>query len=215
MKTVCPLQDRNRPRWIALIAVTIVLVSPAIPSEAGAGQTEPPASQHANQQLPTEKQTTLGRYLTAREAFEKWKAESGKPIIVDVRTPEEFLFVGHANMAWNVPFAAQSYVWDSATRQFPTRLLPDFVSRVEQIAKPDDTLLVMCRSGASSAQAVELLLRAGFQNVYNITDGFEGDLVDDPNSVFHGQRLVNGWKNSGLPWTYDVDPKRMLLPPSR
>jgi rhodanese-related sulfurtransferase len=210
MKTVGRLQDRNRLRWIALLAVTIMLVSPAIPSEAGAGQTEPSSSQ-----LPTEKQTTLGRYLTAREAFEKWKAESMKPIIVDVRTPEEFLFVGHADMAWNVPVAAQSYVWDSTTRQFPMRLLPDFVSRVEQIANSDNTLLVMCRSGARSAQAVELLVRAGFQNVYNITDGFEGDLVDDPNSVFHGQRLVNGWKNSGLPWTYDVDPKRMLLPSSR
>ena len=71
MKTVGPLQDRNRLRWIALLAATIMLVSPAIPSEAGAGQTEPPASHQANQQLPAEKQTALGRYLTAREAFEK------------------------------------------------------------------------------------------------------------------------------------------------
>jgi hypothetical protein len=92
MKTVGPLQDRNRLRWIALLAVTIMLVSPAIPSEAGAGQ--PPASHQANQQLPAEKQTTLGRYLTAREAFEKWKAESMKPIIVDVSHPRRILVRG-------------------------------------------------------------------------------------------------------------------------
>ena len=94
------------------------------------------------------------------------------------------------------------------------RPLPDFVSRVEQIAEHSDTLLVMCRSGGRSVRAVELLTRAGFSNVYNISDGMEGDLVTDTNSVFRGQRMVNGWKNSGLPWTYDVDPKRMVLPPS-
>ena len=85
---------------------------------------------------------------------------------------------------------------------------------VLQIAKHSDTLLVMCRSGGRSALAVELLTRAGFSNVYNISDGMEGDLVTDTNSVFRGQRMVNGWKNSGLPWTYDVDPKRMVLPPN-
>jgi len=95
------------------------------------------------------------------------------------------------------------------------RLLPDFIARVEQIAKRDDTLLVMCRSGSRSAQAVALLQQAGFGHVFDISDGMEGDLVDDPRSVFQGQRMVNGWKNSGLPWTYNVDPKRMILPTTR
>jgi len=40
----------------------------------------------------------------------------------------------------------------------------------------------------------------------------EGSKVDDPESVFHGIRLKNGWKVSGLPWTYDLDPGRMELP---
>jgi len=63
--------------------------------------------------------------------------------------------------------------------------------------------------------AVNLLANAGFRNVYNITDGMEGDEVKDPDSVFDGQRLVNGWKNSGLPWTYKIDPERMVLPEQR
>jgi hypothetical protein len=37
----------------------------------------------------------------------------------------------------------------------------------------------------------------------------ERDVVDDPGSVFQGQRMKNGWKNSGLPWTYEPDPNRM------
>ena len=70
----------------------------------------------------------------------------------------------------------------------------------------------MCRSGGRSAFAVNMLSKAGFKNVYNIIDGFEGDKVKNPNSYFNGKRLVNGWKNSGAPWTYDLDPKLMYLP---
>jgi rhodanese-related sulfurtransferase len=60
--------------------------------------------------------------------------------------------------------------------------------------------------------AVNLLAKAGFKNVYNITDGMEGDAVKDAESMFRGQRLVNGWKNAGLPWTYEIDPARLVLP---
>jgi len=165
--------------------------------------------------LVKEKQTTLGLYLTAREAYERWKASPGKVKVLDVRTPEEFLFLGHAEMAWNVPVAIQTFKWDAAKKQFPMQPLPDFVDRVRKIASPEDTLLLMCRSGGRSAIAVNLLASAGFKNVYNITDGFEGDTVEDPASVFDGQHMVNGWRNSGLPWTYDVDPARVVLPPGR
>ena len=162
--------------------------------------------------LPKEKQTVLGLYVTAKEAFEMWKAAPGKVKILDVRTPEEYLYVGHPAMAWKIPVAAQSYEWDATKGQFPMKLLPDFVSRVSEVAKPKETLLVMCRSGGRSAIAANLLARAGYTNVYNITDGMEGDAVKNPDSLFVGQRLVNGWKNSGLPWTCDLTPDRMLLP---
>ena len=79
------------------------------------------------------------------------------------------------------------------------------------MAKPDDTILAMCRSGGRSAIAANMLAKAGFTKVYNIVDGMEGDSVTDPASVFQGQRLVNGWKNAGCPWTYALTPERMLL----
>jgi len=127
-----PLTEVNLVRWIKLVA-TICLLIPATPSKSESGTDELSAAQG----LPAVTQSN--RVLTAREAYAKWQAESRKPIILDVRTAEEFLFVGHAEMAWNVPVAAQSYIWDSATGQFPMRPLPDFVSRVEQIAKHSDT----------------------------------------------------------------------------
>ena len=64
--------------------------------------------------LPQAKQTVLGLYVTAKAAFGMWKNASDKVRILDVRTPEEYLFVGHPDMAWKIPVAAQSYVWDAA-----------------------------------------------------------------------------------------------------
>jgi rhodanese-related sulfurtransferase len=165
--------------------------------------------------MPKLKETALGLYVTAEEAYEKWKAAPEKVKIIDVRTPEEFLFVGHPPMAWKIPVAIQSYEWDADKKQFPMKPLPDFVSRVSEVAKPDETLLVMCRSGGRSAIAVNMLAKAGFKHAYNIIDGMEGDAVEDPDSVFLGQRLKNGWKNSGCPWTYKLTSDQMVLPRDR
>jgi rhodanese-related sulfurtransferase len=161
-------------------------------------------------ELPEEKQTTLGLYVTSKEAYEIWKTNSNNVKILDVRTLEEYFFVGHADMAWNIPVFFQSYEWDAEKKHFPMKPNSDFISQVKKIANLGDTILVTCRSGGRSAMAVNFLADAGFKNVYNITDGFEGDMVKDPESVFQGQRLMNGWKNSGLPWTYKIDPKLML-----
>jgi rhodanese-related sulfurtransferase len=90
------------------------------------------------------------------------------------------------------------------------RPLADFVSRVQTIAQPGDTIYVMCRSGGRSAIAVNLLANAGYSRVFQIVDGMEGDVISDADSVFRGQRLKNGWKNSGCPWTYKLTPDRML-----
>ena len=199
--------------WLSLALVAAIGL--AIAPGASAAETNQPAAAPAKPELVKEKQTTLGLYVTSKEAYEKWKANPDQIKIIDVRTPEEYLFVGHPTMAWKIPLAAQSYEWDTEKKHYPMKPLPDFVARVSAVAKPDDTLLVMCRSGGRSAMAVNALAKAGFKNVYNITDGMEGDAVEDPNSVFVGQRLVNGWKNSGCPWTYKLTPDRMVLPKVR
>ena len=163
-------------------------------------------------ELPKGKQTTLGLYVTAREAYEKWQAAPDQVKIIDVRTPEEYLFVGHPTMAWKIPVAVQLYQWDAEKKQYPMKLLPDFVSRVQAVAKPDDTLLVMCRSGGRSAIAVNMLAKAGFTKAYNVIDGMEGDANADSDQVAQAQPLKEGWKNSGCPWTKKLTPERMVLP---
>lgn len=156
--------------------------------------------------LPPEKQTALGLYVTSQEAYAKWQADPENVIILDVRTPEEFLFVGHPPMAWMVPVIAQSYEWDAEKGKFPMAMLPDFVSRVQQVAKPDATILITCRSGGRSAIACNLLAKAGFTQAHNIIDGMEGDGNGDSDSTPQG-----GWKNTGCPWTKTTTPERMIL----
>jgi len=161
--------------------------------------------------LPKGKQTSLGLYVTAEEAYDKWLTAPDAVKVLDVRTLEEYIYVGHAPMAWNIPFVTQTHEWDADKGYFAYRPNPDFISQIKELAAPTDTLLVMCRSGGRSAMAVNLLAENGYTNVYQITDGMEGDAVKDPESPVEGQRLVNGWKNSGAPWTYELDIDRIKL----
>ena len=162
--------------------------------------------------IPKGKETSLGLYVTAKEAYEQWKASPEKVKIIDVRTPEEFIFIGYPSMAWRIPVAVQIYEWDAEKKQYPMKPLLDFVARVQTMAKPDDTLMVMCRSGGRSAIAANFLAKAGFKNVHNIIDGMEGDANGDSDSVAQAQPLTDGWKNSGCPWTKKLTPERMVLP---
>jgi len=173
-------------------------------------ETEKPASVAADRQLPKGKQTTLGLYVTAAQAYEMWKAAPDKVKVIDVRTPEEYAFIGHPEMVWNIPFAFVTYQRKDGKTEYGPKMNPDFVAEVKTIAGLTDTLLVTCRSGGRSAMAVNKLAAAGFKNVYNIIDGFEGDKVTDPESVFYGKRMRNGWKNSA-PWIYDIDPEKIIL----
>jgi rhodanese-related sulfurtransferase len=188
-------------RGVAFSALTVFLAS------VGALRAEPGTGASLN--VPEAKQTDLGLYVTAAEAFRQWKADPEGVKIIDVRTPEEYIFVGHPAMAWNVPLKFIEHKWDAATKKPVMTTNTDFVAQIKKIAQPGDTLLVTCRSGQRSAPAVNLLAKAGFAKVYSVVDGFEGDKVKDPENIFQGQRMKNGWRNAGLPWTYDLDPDLM------
>jgi rhodanese-related sulfurtransferase len=203
---------RNVPSTCCLAITLIVILGSTLVAPASVRAESPPPSQAAESQLPEAKRTTLALYATAAEAYAAWDAAPDEVTIFDVRTPEEFMFVGHPAMAWNIPVFMQTWDWDSEKGRYSMVPNSDFVSSVTKIADPADKIFLMCRSGGRSAMAVDLLAEAGFTNVYTIVDGMEGSKDKDSESPDHGHRTVNGWKNSGLPWTYDVDPERMALP---
>jgi rhodanese-related sulfurtransferase len=146
--------------------------------------------------VPPGKQTSLGLYITAENAHRAMRKDASLKL-VDVRTPEEFSQIGHAVGSWHVPLSQSA---------------SEFVGRFQQVASPDERVLVICRSGNRSAVAVDMLARAGYKNAYTVIDGFEGDRVSDSSSPDFGRRVVNGWKNAGLKWTTQVDAKKVVVP---
>lgn len=120
------------------------------------------AASQPSREVPEKKQTTLGLYVTAQEAYEMWKADPERVNILDVRTPEEYVFVGHAEMARNIPLVFVTHQWDADNNEFVVGPNPDLISHVKGLFAPTDTLLVMCRTGGRSAKAVNALAKAGF-----------------------------------------------------
>ena len=156
--------------------------------------------------LPEVKQTKLGLYLSAPEAF-KMKSEGGaKALFIDIRTKGEFLFLGTPSVTdMNIPYMDidDPVSWDKKNNRYAMSPNSDFVSAVNalldrQHLTKNDPVILMCRSGDRSSPAANLLQQAGFTKVYSVVDGFEGDMGKD------GRRDVNGWKNADLPWAYKM-----------
>jgi rhodanese-related sulfurtransferase len=113
---------------------------------------------------------------------------AGEASLVDVRTAEERKFVGHVPGSLHVAWATGT----ALTRN------PRFARELEAKVGKNATILLLCRSGKRSHLAAEAAAKAGFTRVFNILEGFEGDL--DANQHRGGH---DGWRHHGLPWVQD------------
>jgi rhodanese-related sulfurtransferase len=164
--------------------------------------------------VPQTKQTKLAKYLTAKETSDLLKDGRAKILFVDVRTRAELTYVGWTNeIDGQVPYVeiSEFWDWDTKNNRFKLDLNQSFGAGVEKLLKAKgltkaDKVIVMCRSGDRSSRAVNLLADLGYSDAWSVIDGFEGDLSQA------GYRTVNGWKNSGLPWTYKLDKSKLYLP---
>ncbi|MBK8454157.1 MAG: rhodanese-like domain-containing protein [Thiofilum sp.] len=111
--------------------------------------------------------------------------QNGLAILIDVRTLEELTFVGSVPNSIHIPWAIGTHL----TRN------PRFVKELERKFSKHQTLLFICRSGKRSAQAAEAATKAGFTQVFNVAQGFEGDLDENQQ---RGQ--LGGWRFHHLPW---------------
>lgn len=163
--------------------------------------------------IPEYKQTRAEQYLSSKEAYEEIQTNESKILFLDVRTRAEVAVVGMPTVAdANVPymFMAEPMIWSDDWENFEMTKNQNFLNVVKQRLEEkgltqDDKVFLMCRSGGRSASAADLLSEAGFTNVYSVVDGFEGDKAKN------GKRILNGWKNSDLPWSYKLDKKKMYL----
>ncbi|NMP21884.1 rhodanese-like domain-containing protein [Sulfobacillus harzensis] len=79
-------------------------------------------------------------------------ARSGQALIVDVREASEYR-AGHIPRAKHIS-------------------LSQLVHRLREVPR-DKTVVVVCRSGNRSSRAAELLMEAGYRNVYNMSGGMQ------------------------------------------
>lgn len=156
--------------------------------------------------LSKSKQTAPGLYITAADAA-RVLADHPNVALIDVRTPSEVNLIGYATAAAaNIPSKLMdpALAFDTEKGMYKMVDNPAFVDEMKTWLASDaaagvDTLLVMCRSGSRSADAIAKLVEGGVDvTLYNVVDGFEGDTNDA------GARALNGWRNAGLPWTYTV-----------
>jgi rhodanese-related sulfurtransferase len=102
-----------------------------------------------SQQPPTPRSSPIAT-IDVREADRRRREDAGRPLIVDVREPNEFADVRLEGVAL-VPMST-------------------FATRFEELPR-DRPLLVMCAAGSRSAAATAHLLRNGWTDVTNVAGG--------------------------------------------
>ncbi|RFB73596.1 MULTISPECIES: rhodanese-like domain-containing protein [unclassified Herbaspirillum] len=119
-----------------------------------------------------------------------WKLFSTQQVVlVDVRSNEERKFVGHVPGSIHVPWATGT----ALTRN------PRFVRELEsKIGGKDVVALLLCRSGKRSALAAEAAAKAGLTCIFNVLEGFEGEI-----DAQQQRGKADGWRFHGLPWIQD------------
>jgi len=131
--------------------------------------------------------------VSPQQARELLQADP-RAVLIDVRSSMEHLFVGHPQGCLHVP-------WIDAPEW---TVNPHFVTEVRKLmlggvsfdhSSADAPVLLICRSGKRSLEAGNLLIKNGFTDVYNVAEGFEGDLDEH-----HHRSTTGGWRFHGLPW---------------
>jgi rhodanese-related sulfurtransferase len=113
---------------------------------------------------------------------------AGSAALVDVRSAEELKFVGHVPNTLHV-------AWQTGPALIKN---PRFLRELESKLSKDAVILLLCRSGKRSADAAIAATAAGFKHVFNVTEGFEGNL-----DIKKQRGTSGGWRQRGLPWVQD------------
>lgn len=126
---------------------------------------------------------SIVRSIFSHEAYDIITDDSKNSLLIDVRTETEWEYTGIPDLdnkkllliVWPIYSSAQEVI--------------KFIETVNSHAhNKNDNILLMCKSGARSSVAAEILLSHGFTSVFNIKDGFEGNGIN------------SGWKTKDLPW---------------
>lgn len=116
--------------------------------------------------------------------------------MIDVRTRAEWMYVGVPELT-SIGKSLILAEWQSFPDQ---RVDAEFATRLQKIlsdqeVSPDAEMFFICRSGARSKAAAQVMAAMGFARCRNVADGFEGPIGPD-----RQRGRIAGWKAAGLPW---------------
>ena len=113
------------------------------------------------------------QHLTPADAYQLLQ-DDPRAVLVDIRSTMEHLFVGHPKGAVHIPWVDEPE-W-TVNPHFVTRVRELMLGGVIDGGNGAAPVILICRSGKRTMDAGQLLVENGFSNVFNVLEGFEGDL---------------------------------------
>ena len=113
-------------------------------------------------------------------------------LFVDVRSKAEYKYVGYPENSILIPWIDDPD-WEPNPEAFSDAVMQELDGR-ENLS--DTEIILICRSGFRSNEALKCLENKGFTQVSHVASGFEGDLDENDH-----RGNLNGWRHDGMPWS--------------
>jgi len=131
------------------------------------------------------------RNLLPKMAVERLQ-NNPQALFVDVRSKAEFKYVGYPENSILIPWI-DNPDWEPNPEVFSDLVMQELDGR-ENLS--DTEIILICRSGFRSNEALKCLENKGFTQVSHVASGFEGDLDENDH-----RGNLNGWRHDGMPWS--------------
>ena len=131
------------------------------------------------------------RNLLPKMAVERLQ-DNPQALFVDVRSKAEYKYVGFPENSILIPWI-DGPDWEPNPEVFSDLVMQELDGRENLL---NTEIILICRSGFRSNEALKCLENKGFTQVSHVASGFEGDLDENDH-----RGNLNGWRHDGMPWS--------------
>jgi len=131
------------------------------------------------------------RNLLPKMAIERLQSNH-QALFVDVRSKAEYKYVGFPENSILIPWIDDPD-WEPNPEAFSDSVMQELDGRENLL---NTEIILICRSGYRSNDALKCLENKGFTQVSHVASGFEGDLDENDH-----RGNLNGWRHDGMPWS--------------
>ena len=131
------------------------------------------------------------RNLLPKMAVERLQ-NNPQALFVDVRSKAEYKYVGFPENSILIPWIDDPD-WEPNPEAFSDLVMQELDGRENLL---NTEIILICRSGFRSNEALKCLENKGFTQVSHVASGFEGDLDENDH-----RGNLNGWRHDGMPWS--------------